>query len=114
MNHSENTGAGHVSSPMSILLVWAALIVLTVVTVGATYIDLGGTMNLWVAMIIATAKAVLVALYFMHLRYETPFILIVFLGTLLFVALLVSISMMDAAQYSQEMIPGYAPGIEGP
>ena len=48
-----------------------ALLVLTGITVGAAYIDLGSG-NVVVALIIATIKASLVALFFMHLRWEKP------------------------------------------
>ena len=43
--------------------------ILTGITVGAAYIDLGSG-NVVVALIIATGKASLVALFFMHLRWE--------------------------------------------
>ena len=48
-----------------------ALLFLTVVTVGASYIDFGSG-NIVIALFIATIKASLVALFFMHLRYEKP------------------------------------------
>jgi cytochrome c oxidase subunit 4 len=49
--------------------VWIALLVFTVVTVAAARIDLGGW-NVPVALAIASTKAVLVGLFFMHLRFE--------------------------------------------
>jgi len=52
------------------LLVWLALLVLTVVTWLVSYLHLG-MLNVTVAMLIASAKAALVALFFMHLRYES-------------------------------------------
>ena len=48
--------------------IFAALLVFTGVTVAAAYVDLGPA-NAVVAMTIAVVKALLVALYFMHLRY---------------------------------------------
>jgi cytochrome c oxidase subunit 4 len=47
-----------------------ALFVLFVLTVGAAFINLG-TLNLAIAMAIAIAKATLIILYFMHVRYTT-------------------------------------------
>lgn len=89
---------GHVV-PLRVLLgVWAALVMLTVVTIAATRVDLGG-LNLWVALAIATAKAALVALYFMHLRYDHPLNAIVLIAALLFVAVFVGIVMLDAEAY---------------
>lgn len=52
-------------------LVWAGLMGLTVVTVGAKYADLQH-LAIFAAILIATVKALLVLLYFMHLRYERP------------------------------------------
>lgn len=49
--------------------VWIALMVFTALTVLVGQIELGG-MSLLVAMAIAATKAVLVAVFFMHLRYE--------------------------------------------
>jgi len=55
------------------LLVFAALLALTALTVAAAYVDLGGGhlhyLNAVAAISIAVAKALLVILYFMHLRY---------------------------------------------
>ena len=73
-------------------VVWGALIVLTAVTVAVSYVHLG-LMNVVVALLVASVKASLVALFFMHLRYEsrlvwgfalTPifFLLLIIAGTL--------------------------------
>ncbi|MBI5869267.1 MAG: cytochrome C oxidase subunit IV family protein [candidate division Zixibacteria bacterium] len=85
--------------PFRILVaVWLALMVLTVVTVEVVYIDLGN-LNLYLAMAIATVKGALVALYFMHLRYDRPFHAIVFVTALVFVLLFVSLVLTDSGQY---------------
>jgi cytochrome c oxidase subunit IV len=97
----------HVSSTRVLLGVWAALVVLTGITVAATHVDLG-SMNLWLALAIATLKASLVALYFMHLRYDRPVNLIIFLSTLLFVCLFVGLALIDTRSYQPDLIPGYA------
>ncbi len=49
--------------------IFAALIALTAVTVIVAFLDLGPFNNL-IAMTIAVAKATLVVLYFMHVRYS--------------------------------------------
>jgi cytochrome c oxidase subunit 4 len=56
------------------LIIGGTLIVGTVLTVLASQIDLGHTWNIVLALIIATAKASLVALYFMHLISEKQLI----------------------------------------
>ena len=97
--------------PLRILVaVWAALVILTWLTVAATHVDLGA-LNLVVALAIATVKASLVALYFMHLRWDRPFNALVFLAALAFVALFVGLALLDTAAYRPDVIPGYAPGL---
>ena len=100
----------HVVSLKVLIGVWAALLVLTVLTVAAIKVDLG-SLNLWIAMAIATLKASLVVLYFMHMRYDRPFNAIVFVTALLFVMLFVSIAMLDSKAYEPELVPGYSPGM---
>ncbi len=83
---------GHDSGNRTYVVVWGALVVLTAVTVAVSYVNLG-MMNVVVALLIASAKASLVALFFMHLRYEdrlvwgfalTPmiFLVLIVVGTL--------------------------------
>jgi len=100
----------HIVPAQVLLGVWVALMVLTYLTVGAVKFDLGG-LNLWIALGIATAKATLVALYFMHLRYERGLYVVVFLGALFFVLLFVGLALLDTSAYQPEIIPGYAPEV---
>ena len=66
----------------------AALIFLTVVTVGASYVNWGsGMANVVIAMLIASLKASLVALFFMHLRWDKPISAITFVASLFFLGL---------------------------
>ena len=62
---------GHIIPLKVYQTVLGILLVLTVITVAVSRIDFG-SMNLVVAMIIASIKAGIVALYFMHLKYENP------------------------------------------
>ena len=91
--------------------VFGALIALTVATVAVTYVDLG-SLNLVVALAIATVKGVLVAEIFMHLRWDKPFHRFALLSAVCFVALFIGILLLDTAAYSGDMIPGYGPGVE--
>jgi len=89
--------------PLPVLLgVFGALMVLTVLTVTATWVDLGGW-NLPLAMAIATVKATLVALYFMHLRYDAPFNGLMLLIGLACVGIFISIVLIDAVQYNPDV-----------
>jgi cytochrome c oxidase subunit IV len=111
--HDGGEEAGTVSHvvPMPVLAgVWVALMLLTVATVAVVKVDLG-SLNLWIAMGIATLKASLVVLYFMHMRYDRPFNAIVFVTALFFVMLFVSIALLDSKAYEPDLVPGYAPGM---
>ena len=100
----DHHGLAHVASIKVLVSTWAILMVLTVITVLATKIDLGGAGNLVIAMFIATVKASLVCLYFMHLRYDKPLHTVAFLGSLLFFMLFVGFALMDTGQYQTEIL----------
>jgi len=58
----------------------AILVVLTFITVGASYIKFEwGMINVLIALAIATVKASLVALFFMHLLHDKPINALIFL-----------------------------------
>jgi len=101
----------HVVPPRILLGVFGALAVLTVVTVAVTYVDLG-EMNLIVALAIAVVKATLVALYFMHLRWDRPINAVVFVTAIVFVTIFVAIALLDTQEYQPDLIPGHAPALE--
>ena len=92
--HAEGEQIAHVVPVRILIAVFAALILLTLLTVAATKIDLGAG-NLVVALGIASIKAALVGLYFMHLRYDRPFYALLFAGGLLFLAIFLSLTMLD-------------------
>lgn len=96
---SPHAEVGHHVPLRVLVFTLAALLFLTFVTVAATWVNFGPTANLWIALIIATVKATLVALYFMHLRYDKPFVAVVLIGALFFVLLFVSMALMDSQAY---------------
>jgi cytochrome c oxidase subunit 4 len=102
---------GHVVDTKILAGVFGALIVLTAVTVGATYVDLGAG-NLWAAVGIAAVKAILVAMYFMHLRYDHPFNAIVFAASVIFLVIFIGLALADTLLYKDTVIPDYAPALD--
>jgi len=68
------------------LIIGATLIIGTVLTVLASYVDLGHHWNIVLALVIATVKASLVALFFMHLISEKQMIYTVLAFTAFFFA----------------------------
>jgi len=100
----------HISSIKLLVVVLIALMFGTWLTVSVTYLDLG-FLNIWIGLAIATAKAVLVGLYYMHLRWDKPFNAFVFLTAFAFLAIFVGIAMMDTGQYQQVIIPDFATNV---
>lgn len=99
--------AGAVAHPvpwLTLLVVFLILLGLTAATVGVTYFDFG-SLNIWVALLIAVAKAGLVAMYFMHLRWDSPFNGIILITALLFVAIFIGIAVLDSKEYQVNFEP---------
>jgi cytochrome c oxidase subunit 4 len=62
--------SGHVSPKSVYYTIFASLMVLTAITVGVAFINLG-PFNFAVAISIAIVKATLVVLFFMHVKYSS-------------------------------------------
>jgi len=60
----------HIMSSKLYYGIWIALMILTVVTATVATVDLG-PFNTIVALVIATSKALLVILFFMHVKYTS-------------------------------------------
>lgn len=119
MADSQHKGAGHAEEahahhgPGRYFLVWAALIVGTILTVWTGYKDLGHW-NLPIALIIASTKASLVVLFFMHMT-ETPTAnRIVFAASLVFAIVLIIGVFGDLWTRNGMTLPSAAPSTLGP
>lgn len=88
----------HAKSPVkSYFAVWGALLLGTWLTYKAAFIELGA-FNSAVALIIATTKALLVALFFMHLKGASERLLkLVVIATVFFLFILMALAMADYA-----------------
>ena len=74
--------------------VWAGLLILTVVTVSVSYIDMKHVTVL-TAMLIASGKALLVLLYFMHIRYEKPIYIVMLIAAFGTYAIFIGLTFTD-------------------
>ena len=93
----DHKSSEHISSVGSSLAVFGALIVGTVITVAAARVDLG-PFNVVVALLIASIKATLVVLFFMHVKYtHEKLVPLVIVSAIFFLGLLLSLSMADYA-----------------
>lgn len=95
----------HIDSVRTYLLVFAALIALTVITTAVAFVDLG-PFSVVVALAIAVCKMLLVALFFMHIRYSTRMTQIAVTGGLIWLGILITLSMADFATRGWLPVPG--------
>ena len=89
---------GHVSPWQTLVKVLITLLFLTVITVAAAQVDLG-RLNIVGALGIACVKASIVAMWFMHLRYDKRFNFWILIGSIAFVAWMVGYILFDSALY---------------
>ena len=92
---SEQNHEHHIIPLGTYFKVFGALMALTILTVVTAQIDLGSTANIILAMIIATTKAALVLMFFMHLYYDNRTNLIFFLGSILFLVIFIVFTLID-------------------
>ena len=88
----------HPAPVWQLLAVFFALIGLTILTVFQASFDTGN-LELILSLFIATLKATLVMLFFMHMLHDKPLNIIIFLSAFVFVALFIGFTMMDAHAY---------------
>ncbi len=72
----------------------SVLLFLTIVTVAAAEFDFG-SFNLFIALLIATVKGTLVALYFMHLKYDNKLYVTLLVMSFVFLGIFIGITMLD-------------------
>ena len=96
MNSDSQHEHAHHGGPKIYLMILGVLIVLTVITVLAAGVNFGSTTtNVIIAMVIASIKASLVALFFMHLRWDKPLNATIFVGGLCFLGIMLAFTFMD-------------------
>lgn len=95
-NHEQGHAEGHHHVvPLEVnITVFLSLLVLTGLTVFIAGVDLGA-LNIFVAMLIATVKATIVFLWFMHLKYDGWVNRVVFGTALFFVGLFFVLTASD-------------------
>ena len=108
--HHEHGAVGHIVPIRLLVATCTVLLVLTGITVWVAKFDFEnvhlGEMNILIAMGVATVKALVVCLIFMHLRWERTFIGFFFLSSVLFVGIFVLFALMDTTENAPSIIPG--------
>ena len=97
--------AEHAESRKVYYAIFGALLVLTYLTVAVSRVDLG-RLNTVVALTIAVTKAVLVVLFFMHVRHSSRLTKLVVVGGFVWLALLIGLTMADFVSRVWIAIPG--------
>jgi cytochrome c oxidase subunit 4 len=87
--------------------IFLALMVGTALTVWAGLHDFPGNLNVIIALTIAVVKATLVVLYFMHVRYSSRLIWVVFTSALFWLAILFVFTLSD--YWTRDWLPIRAP-----
>jgi cytochrome c oxidase subunit IV len=77
------------------LAIFLALLVGTALTVLAAFVDFPWRLNTIVALTIASVKATLVVLYFMHVRYSTRLVWVIVASALFWMAILFAFTFSD-------------------
>ena len=95
--------AGHVAPKSMYYAVFAALIVGTALTVAAAFVDMGALNNV-VMLGIACTKAVLVVLFFMHVRWSSRLTWVVAGCGFFWLLILFGLTMQD--YLTRGMVPG--------
>lgn len=101
--------SGHVSPKSTYYMIFGALMVGTAITVGAAFVNLG-VFNFPVALAIAISKALLVVLFFMHVKYSSGLTKLFVGMAVFFLAILFGLTMTDYLSRGLHTYPGGAGG----
>ncbi|HEV8577920.1 MAG TPA: cytochrome C oxidase subunit IV family protein [Thermoanaerobaculia bacterium] len=96
--------AEHVTSRKIYFLVFGALMVLTIVTWLVAQVDLGWANDV-VALTIAVIKALLVLLFFMHVRYSTRMTILTATAGFFWLVILIGITLSDYLTRGSSLLP---------
>jgi cytochrome c oxidase subunit 4 len=91
---AENEHTEHIVKPATYMAIITSLLILTGLTVYAAYVNLG-RYNIVVALAIATLKAMLVVLFFMHAKYSPRRTQLVIIAGIFWLALLLFMTLSD-------------------
>ena len=91
---SEQNDKPHIVPYKTFLLVLAALLVFTFISIGVTSYNLG-PLTVLIALLLATAKTILVLTYFMHLKWDVKMFSILITAVLLLIGVVIFITFLD-------------------
>jgi cytochrome c oxidase subunit 4 len=101
--------APHIMPLKALVVVWICLLFLLAATVAVSNFNFS-RFAIHIALAIALVKALLVAMYFMGLRYDHFFHTLVFIAALIFMAILLNATVSDSEHYQYKIYGGPGPG----
>lgn len=105
--HHSHTNDAH-ALPLSVYIkAFAALLVLLVATLLAAQLRLGTGVNSLVALAIATAKAIIVVLYFMHVRFSSRLVQVWAAAGFVWLVIMFGITLSDYVVRSWAPVAGW-------
>ncbi len=107
MNGHAEQSHGHILPPMMYYGIFGILMVLTILTVSAAFVDLG-FLNIVVALTIAVVKATLVVLFFMHVKYGDRINWVVIGSGVFWLLILLGMLMLDYSSRGWMAVPPIA------
>jgi len=96
----------HIVPVKTYLTVFAALMALLVATVAASFLNLG-PFSIVVALTIAIVKALLIVLYFMHVRYSSRLTRVFVIAGVVWLIIMLSLTLNDYISRSWLPVPGH-------
>ncbi|MBA3944984.1 MAG: cytochrome C oxidase subunit IV family protein [Herpetosiphonaceae bacterium] len=94
------------ASPRTYITVWATLMLLLLLTFGTAYVNLG-PFNTVVALVIALVKALLIILFFMHVRYSSRLTWIFAGAGFIWLIIMLGLTMNDYLTRNLAGFPGW-------
>jgi len=102
--HAENPKAEAIKYAITLVV----LLILTAITVGASYINFGSG-NIVIALAIATVKAIIVGLIFMHLLHDKPVNAIIAVAGFVFLGIFLMFDFIDVSSRTDPKPINYRP-----
>lgn len=103
---SEHKHEHHVSSAGQLWAIGIALTILTIITVGLSYVEIPAPFDVITALTIALGKAFLVAAFFMNLYWDSKFNSMLLIAAFVFFILMVAVTLLDTL-YRVDVIPSF-------
>ena len=108
---SSHADKHHIVSLPTYFAIYVALLVLLGATVGVYYLNLG-FWSIAIGVLIAVVKAVLILLYFMHVRFSSKLVMVFAVAGFIWLAIMIGLTFSD--YISRDWLPEPSPMLVAP